>query len=47
MIFQKIRADITENMLDNNKELEIQIYNRENEARKHFNQHIDTYTPFL
>ena len=45
--FHGHKRSITENMLDNNKELEIQIYNRENEARKHFNQHIDTYTPFL
>ncbi len=38
---------LTDNDPKNNKELEIQIKNREDEARNHFIMHIDTYTKFL
>ena len=41
------KRSLSDDSLQNNKELEIQIYNRENEARKHFDMHSDTYTKFL
>lgn len=38
---------LTDNNPQNNKELEIQIKNREDEAANHFTMHADTYTKFL
>ena len=38
---------LTDNNPQNNKELEIQIKNREDEATNHFTMHADTYTKFL